>query len=212
MSEHPRRPHASIAATLGTAALAASRQAGRIRADDVVGRLRRRWATRWRQRLAETAILHLPSGSVGNRAKYAMLVMSGAEVTWPVHIDPDVWIRRPGNLRAGPGLVIARGAVLNCAAPVTLGRSCLVGYHSYIGTAMHNIPDDAHQAVADAGHTFRPVTIADGVWIAAHACVLPGVTLGEGAVVAAGAVVTTAVGAGEVVAGVPAEVVRRRSL
>jgi galactoside O-acetyltransferase/maltose O-acetyltransferase len=100
--------------------------------------------------------------------------------------------------------------VLNCAAPITFGSSCIVGYYSYIGTAMHNVPEDAHSAVAEAGHTLSPVKIGNGVWIAAHACVLPGVELGEGVVVAAGAVVTASVEPGAVVAGVPARTLRRR--
>ena len=48
------------------------------------------------------------------------------------------------------------------------------------------------------------VVIADNVWIAAQAVVLPSVTVGEGAVVAAGAVVTKDVSPFAVVGSVPA--------
>ncbi len=56
----------------------------------------------------------------------------------------------------------------------------------------------------------HPVTIGHDVWIGHGAIVLPGRTIGTGAVVAAGAVVTRDVGAYEIVAGVPAKLVRRR--
>ena len=56
--------------------------------------------------------------------------------------------------------------------------------------------------------TTRPVRIEDGVWIAANATVLKGVTIGQGAVVAAGAVVTKDVPPRTMVAGVPARVIR----
>lgn len=54
-----------------------------------------------------------------------------------------------------------------------------------------------------------PVTIEDRVWIGFNAIILKGVTLGEGAIVAAGAVVTKDVPPYTVVAGNPAQVIRR---
>jgi len=55
-----------------------------------------------------------------------------------------------------------------------------------------------------------PVVIDDDVWIGTNAVVLPGCRVARGAVVAAGAVVTRDVGPYEIVAGVPARVIRRR--
>ena len=54
--------------------------------------------------------------------------------------------------------------------------------------------------------------IEDHVWIGTRATVLPGVRIGRGAVVAAGAVVTRDVAPLDIVAGVPARPVGRRSL
>jgi phosphonate metabolism protein (transferase hexapeptide repeat family) len=56
----------------------------------------------------------------------------------------------------------------------------------------------------------QPVEVGHDVWIGHGAIVLPGVTVGNGAVVGAGAVVTKDVPPYTVVAGVPAEPVRRR--
>jgi hypothetical protein len=56
----------------------------------------------------------------------------------------------------------------------------------------------------------QPVEIGHDVWIGHGAIVLPGVTIGNGAVVGAGAVVTRDVPPYTVVAGVPAEPIRRR--
>lgn len=55
-----------------------------------------------------------------------------------------------------------------------------------------------------------PVTIGHDVWIGHGAIVLPGRTIGTGAVVAAGAVVTKDVAPYQIVAGVPARMVRDR--
>jgi len=56
----------------------------------------------------------------------------------------------------------------------------------------------------------QPVEIGHDVWIGHNATVLPDVTVGNGAVVAAGAVVSRDVEPYTVVAGVPAEPIRRR--
>jgi acetyltransferase-like isoleucine patch superfamily enzyme len=56
--------------------------------------------------------------------------------------------------------------------------------------------------------TTAPVRIGRGVWIAAGAMVLEGVTVGHDAVGAAGAVVTKDVPPRTLVAGVPAQVIR----
>jgi phosphonate metabolism protein (transferase hexapeptide repeat family) len=56
----------------------------------------------------------------------------------------------------------------------------------------------------------QPVTVGHDVWIGHGAIVLPGVTIGNGAVVGAGAVVADDVDPYTVVAGVPAEPIRRR--
>jgi len=56
----------------------------------------------------------------------------------------------------------------------------------------------------------QPVEVGHDVWVGHGAIVLPGVTVGNGAVVAAGAVVSRDVPPYTVVAGVPAEPIRRR--
>jgi acetyltransferase-like isoleucine patch superfamily enzyme len=55
----------------------------------------------------------------------------------------------------------------------------------------------------------RPVTIGPNVWIGFGACILPGVTVGEGSIVGASAVVKDDVEPYTVVAGNPAQLIRR---
>lgn len=54
----------------------------------------------------------------------------------------------------------------------------------------------------------KPIHIKKGAWIGAGATILPGVTIGEYAIVGASAVVTKDVGDYEVVAGVPARLMK----
>ncbi len=72
-------------------------------------------------------------------------------------------------------------------------------------TATHPVdPGLRRNAVEQA----QPVTIADGVWLAAGALVCPGVTIGENTVIGAGAVVTRSLPSGVVAYGNPARVIR----
>jgi len=57
-----------------------------------------------------------------------------------------------------------------------------------------------------------PIVINDGAWVCADAFIGPGVTIGEGAVVGARAVVMKDVDPWTVVAGNPAQFIKKREL
>jgi phosphonate metabolism protein (transferase hexapeptide repeat family) len=106
-----------------------------------------------------------------------------------------------------------------------LGKFCSVAAAARLGPANHPIErPTAHHftyraAIYELGtddesifarRADQPVEVGHDVWIGHGAVVLPGVTVGNGAVVGAGAVVAEDVAPYTVVAGVPAEPVRRR--
>lgn len=72
----------------------------------------------------------------------------------------------------------------------------------------HSGASPFHQRLKIYHETPQKVTVKRGAWVAAHAVILPGVTIGEGAIVAAGAVVSRDVPPYTVVAGNPARPVR----
>jgi len=81
-------------------------------------------------------------------------------------------------------------------------------HHFTYRSAMYDLGDDDESVFewrADQG-----VAVGHDTWIGHGATVMPGVTVGDGAVVAAGAVVTHDVDPYTIVAGVPAEQIRRR--
>lgn len=167
-------------------------------------------ATKVGDGIAERVVTHLGSGPVSLRLKWFFLRVAGARVGWPLSIDSGVWLRQAHHFSSGSGLVVSRGTVINCSTHLALGRDCLLGYGSFIGTAAHRIPEFREMPVSAAGHEHRSITLGDGVWVGAHACVLPGVQLGQGCVVGAGAVVTKSAPPGSVLVGVPARVTRTR--
>jgi maltose O-acetyltransferase len=106
----------------------------------------------------------------------------------------------------GERTVINRGCCLDARSGLKIGSDVSISPEVAILTTQHNVNDPAFALQG------RAVEIEDHVWIGMRAIVLPGVKIGRGAVVAAGAVVTRDVAPLDIVAGVPARTVGRRSL
>jgi len=60
-------------------------------------------------------------------------------------------------------------------------------------------------------HQPGTIRILDDVWLGANVTVVGNVSIAQGAIVGAGSVVTRDVGTFEIVAGVPAKLIRKRS-
>ena len=109
------------------------------------------------------------------------------------------------------------------ATDAEIGSFCSVGAYSSIGGGVHPTDTVSTSPVFLEGRNFlrrnygslsfpasEPVRIGNDVWIGTHVFIRPGVTVGDGAVIGAHAVVTRDVAPYAVVAGVPAEELRRR--
>lgn len=101
----------------------------------------------------------------------------------------------------------------NIAADVRLGATNHpldrpTAHHFTYRAGMYDLGDDDESVFE--WRADQPVEIGHDVWIGHGAIVLPGVTIGNGAAVGAGAVVADDVDPYTVVAGVPAEPIRRR--
>jgi maltose O-acetyltransferase len=105
----------------------------------------------------------------------------------------------------GEHCTIGDTCFLDGRSGLEFGDAVNLGSHVSIYTREHSIDDP------DFAETGAPVKVDDRAWIASHAIVLPGVSIGEGAVVAAGAVVVKDVPAFTLVGGNPARVIRERS-
>lgn len=126
-------------------------------------------------------------------------------------IGEDTFIRSPFYCDYGDGISIGSRTFINfnCTmldgAPIAVGDECLLAAGVQLITATHPVdPGPRRKAVEQA----LPVTVGDGVWLAAGALVCPGVTIGENTVVGAGAVVTRSLPGGVVAYGNPARAIR----
>ncbi|MHB8571660.1 MAG: acyltransferase [Candidatus Dormibacteria bacterium] len=107
------------------------------------------------------------------------------------------------------GVSINRGAHIGCIGEVVVEQDVAIGGGVFITDHNYRLgdPDIAlkNQPLSFDG----AVRIGRGSVLGEHACILPGVTVGEFSMVGAGAVVTHDVPPRSVVAGVPARVLRR---
>jgi acetyltransferase-like isoleucine patch superfamily enzyme len=145
----------------------------------------------------------LPPGDFG-----AMRALLG-ELTGRA-LDPSVRVLPPfhsdggRNLRFGRNVFVNHGCTAMDFGGIDIGDDVLIGPNVQLLSSGHPLdPATRRRSITTA-----PIRIGRGVWIAAGATILQGVTVGDDAVVAAGAVVTKDVPPRTLVAGVPARAVR----
>ncbi len=90
----------------------------------------------------------------------------------------------PEGIVIGEHVTIGDCSFLDGRSRLTIGDNVNLGGHVTIFTREHDVDSP------EFAETGGPVTIREHAWIASHAIVLPGVTVGRGAVEAAGAAVT----------------------
>jgi acetyltransferase-like isoleucine patch superfamily enzyme len=147
---------------------------------------------------------------------------------WVSHIPSHtirLWFyRRVMKFEIGKGSTILMGCTFDCAGGLIMGKDSVINSNCRIdlrGTVKigDNVSISNETTILTADHDMDspgmdgrkfPMEIGDCCWIGTRAMILPGVKIGTGAVVAAGAVVTKDVNPFEVVAGVPAKVIKIR--
>ncbi|WP_082167712.1 CatB-related O-acetyltransferase [Methylobacterium aquaticum] len=122
--------------------------------------------------------------------------------------------RLEGHLKIGAHTFINPGSdVRHCV----IGRYCSIGDGVYISPNRH--PHDSfstHPILLSKSerpyndHIGRVVTIGSDVWLGGRSTIMAGLEIGHGAVIGAGSIVTKNVEPFNVVAGIPARVIKKR--
>ena len=125
-------------------------------------------------------------------------------------IEPGAIIREYVTIK--DKAIIMMGAVINLGAVIgeetMIDMNVVVGGRAIIGDRCHIGAGSVIAGVIEPPSQ-KPVTIEDDVLIGANAVILEGITIGKGSVVAAGAVVTNDVAPYTVVAGMPAQYIKK---
>ena len=140
------------------------------------------------------------------RTRKWLVRLFGVRGKFACHIYPSVKIFAPWNLEVGAWVCLGPDIELYSKGEIKIGNNVTISQGAYLCTATHDISSQTMDLIC------KPIVIEDNVWIASHATILPGVTIGEGAVVGACAVVTKDVAPWTVVGGNPAKFIKKRVL
>lgn len=139
--------------------------------------------------------------------KWRVLVLKcfGAKIDWSTNVYASVKIWAPWNLEIGKNSSL--GPQVDCynQGKITIGSNTIISQKTYLCASTH----DYNQK--DFPLILKPITIGDGVWVAADAFIAPGINIENYAVVAARSAVIKDVEKNTIVGGNPAKLIKSRS-
>lgn len=108
-----------------------------------------------------------------------LLRLFGAQIGKDVVIRPSARFYYPWKITIGDYSWVGSGVELYSLDTIRIGNHCVVSQNSYLCTGSHDAADPAFAL------TTAPITIENGVWIAAACFIGPGVTIKHNSVVGA---------------------------
>lgn len=137
--------------------------------------------------------------------KWRVLVLKcfGAKIEWSSHIYASVKIWAPWNLEIGANSSLGPNVDCYNQGKISIGDNTVISQKTYLCASTHDYTKKDFPLI------LKPITIGNGVWIAADAFVGPGVYINHRAVIAARAVVVTKVEENTVVGGNPAKFIKK---
>ncbi|HWX38439.1 MAG TPA: acyltransferase [Candidatus Sulfotelmatobacter sp.] len=164
--------------------------------------------------------------------KYLWFHFVTLATSWLPDLRPVLILRgfllRPAFKRCGSNLQVARGVTINFTSRLEIGRDVFLAVGCWLHAAGAIRLEDGVQigpyaALVSADHTaiqgsyrfgesiLAPIRICRGAWIAAHATVTKGITVGRGALLAANSVATRDIPPFAKAGGVPARVIQEQA-
>jgi putative colanic acid biosynthesis acetyltransferase WcaF len=131
----------------------------------------------WCPNVVRIQILRLFGASIGDN----VLIRHGVRIHWP-------W-----KLRVGRDSWIGENAWILNLEPVSIGSNVCISQEVLLCTGSHDYRSPSFE------FDNAPITIGDGVWVAARATVLRGVTIGARSVIGATALVTSDIRADQMI-------------
>lgn len=150
-------------------------------------------------------------GWVGIAKRYAILKSMGCKFSGDGYriIGPNVYIGHPDRLEMGNNVTLNDNSYLECNGHIVIGNDVLIGHGVSILSNTHNYEEKTTN-INLQGESYGEIVIGDNVWIGAKATIVCGVHIGANSIIGANAFVNKDVGENEIVAGVPARVIRYR--
>ena len=127
-------------------------------------------------------------------------------------IDRKCYFRYPKRIFLGDNCYINRGCSFFATIQNSDKKNIVLGHHVVVGPNVTIFAGGHDPETIELKNTYGRVTIEDDVWIGGNSTILQGVTIHEGAVVGAGSVVTKDIPPYTICVGVPARVIKQRTI
>jgi maltose O-acetyltransferase len=124
-----------------------------------------------------------------------------------LQVARNVTINFTNRVEIGNDVFIATGCWLHAGGGILLEDEVQLGPYSVLVTGDHTEIDGSYRF---GPSRMAPIRICQGTWVAAHATVTKGVTVGRGALVAANSVATYNIPPLTIAGGVPARVIHKK--
>lgn len=148
---------------------------------------------------------------LGLALRYMYLVRLGAKIERGGYclLQPGTCIFHPKGLKMGKNVSINEYCYIECIGGVEIGSNTMIGHNVSILSNSHNY-ESTKLNMNEQGISCKKIVIGNDVWIGAKATIQPGIRIGNHAIIGAGSFVNKDVGEYEVVAGIPAQVIKKR--
>lgn len=136
--------------------------------------------------------------------KWRVLVLKcfGAKIEWSSHVYASVKIWAPWNLEIGANSSLGPNVDCYNQGRISIGTNTVISQKTYLCASTHDYTK------IDFPLILKPITIGNGVWIAADAFIGPGVCIENNAVIAARSVIIKNVVANAIMGGNPAKLIK----
>ena len=119
-----------------------------------------------------------------------------------------VTINFSNRLEIGRDVYFATGSWIHAWGGIVIEDEVQLGPYSVLVTGDHTLNNGSYR---HGSSSLAPIRLCHGSWVAAHAVVIKGVTLGRGSLVAANSVATKDIPDFAVAAGVPARIIKEKA-
>lgn len=134
-----------------------------------------------------------------------LLKLFGSKIDWSSHVYASSKIWAPWNLELGKNSCLGPKVECYNQGHINIGDNTIISQKVYLCASTHNYK------LKDFPLVLKPITIGNGVWVAAAAFIGPSVNIGDDAVVAAKAVVIKNIEKSTIVGGNPAKLIKSRT-
>ncbi len=127
--------------------------------------------------------------------------------------DCKIYASEFSQIKIGSKVTFNSNVMINARGKgkILIGNNVLIGPNCVLRSNNHSFKN-TNKPIKEQGMLEGDILIEDDVWISSNSVILPNCNIGKGAIVAAGAVVTNNVDAYTIVGGVPAKLIKKRSI